>query len=73
MPDVTRKIISGNSQRGGGITGMAGAKALTAAQKIGSEFRVTVPIQTDQPVTVTEARMDARLDDVRYYSGDTAN
>lgn len=73
MADAVKKIISGNSQRGGGIVGMAGAKALTAAQKIGSQFRVTVPVQTDQPVTVIEARMDARLDDVRYYSGDTAS
>lgn len=73
MPDVTKKIITGNAQRGGGITGMAGAKALTAAEKIGTNFEVTVPIQTDQPVTVTEARMDARLDDVRYYSGDTSS
>ena len=73
MADAAKKIISDNPQRGGGIVSMAGAKALTAAQKIGSQFRVTVPVQTDQPVTVIEARMDARLDDVRYYSGDTAS
>ena len=73
MPDVAKKIISGNPQRGGGIVGMAGAKALTPAQKIGSEFRVNVPVQTDQPVSVIEARLDTRLDDTRYYSGDSAS
>lgn len=73
MPDVAKKIISGNPQRGGGIVGMAGAKALTPAQKIGSEFRVTVPVQKDEPVAAIDARLDTRLDDVRYYSGDSAS
>lgn len=73
MPDVAQKIISGNPQRGGGIVSMAGAKALTQSQKIGSEFRVTVPVQKDEPVAVAEARLDTRLDDVRYYSGDSAS
>lgn len=73
MPDVAQKIISGNPQRGGGIVSMAGAKALTPAQKIGSEFRVTVPVQKDESVAAAEARLDIRLDDVRYYSGDSAS
>lgn len=73
MADAAKKIISGNPQRGGGIVGMAGAKALTAAQKTGSQFRVTVPVQTDQPVAVIDARLDTRFDDTRYYSGDSAS
>ena len=73
MADVAQKIISGNPQRSGGITGMSGAKALTASEKIGSNFEVIVPVQTDQPVSVMEARMSTRLDDVRYYSGDTTS
>lgn len=73
MADAAQKIITGNPQRGGGIVSMAGAKALTAAQKIGSEYRVTVPVQKDQPVAVIDARLDTRLDDVRYYSGDSAS
>lgn len=73
MADVAQKIITANPQRGGGIVSMAGAKGLTAAQKIGTEYQVTVPVQKDQPVTVIEARLDTRLDDVRYYSGDSAS
>ena len=73
MADVAQKIITGNAQRGGGIVSMAGAKALTAAQKIGAEYRVTVPVQKDQPVAVIDSRLDTRLDEVRYYSGDSAN
>jgi hypothetical protein len=73
MPDVAQKIITGNPQRGGGIVSMAGAKALTAAEKIGAEYRVTVPLQKDQPIAVIEARLDTRLDDVRYYSGDSSS
>lgn len=73
MPDVAQKIITANPQRGGGIVSMAGAKALTAAQKIGAEYQVTVPVQKDQPVSVIESRLDTRFDDTRYYSGDSAN
>lgn len=73
MADAAQKIITANSQRGGGIVSMAGAKALTASEKIGTKYQVTVPVQKDQPVAVIEARLDTRFDDVRYYSGDSAS
>ena len=73
MPDVAKKIITANPQRGGGIVSMAGAKALSASEKISANYEVGVPVQKDQPVTVIEARLDTRLDDVRYYSGDSSS
>ena len=64
---VSVKIISGNDQPQGGqgIVSIAGARGLTAANKIGSNNTVSPfpplqPSQIDQSIAVIDARMDGR-------------
>ena len=64
---VSVKIISGNDQPQGGegIVSIAGARGLTAANKIGSNNTVSpfpplLTTQIDQSIAVINSRMDGR-------------
>ena len=64
---VSTKIIGGNDQPSGaeGIVSIAGARGLTAANKIGSNNTVSpdpplLATQIDQSIAVIDARMDGR-------------
>tara|TARA_R110000823_G_scaffold16680_2_gene53334 strand:- start:1654 stop:1914 length:261 start_codon:yes stop_codon:yes gene_type:complete len=64
---VSVKIISGNDQPQGGqgIVSIAGARGLTAANKIGSNNTVSpfpplLTTQIDQTIAVINAKMDGR-------------
>ena len=71
---VTQKIITGNDQPQGGegIVSIAGARGLTAAEKIGSNNTVSpfpplLTTQIDESISVINARMDGRYSIVQAY------
>ena len=71
---VSQKIIDGNAQPQGGqgIVGIAGARGLTSAEKIGannslSSFPPLLATQIDQSIAVIDARMDGRYSIVQAY------
>ena len=72
---VTQKIIDGNDQPqgGAGVVSIAGAKGLSAADKVGanntlSPFPPLQPTQIDSPNSVTNSTFDYRFnsDEVRF-------
>jgi len=72
---VNQKIITGNDQPQGGegITSIAGAHGLTAANKIGSNNTISPfpPLtagQIDDSIAVTNARLDGRYSIVQAYT-----
>jgi len=72
--DVALKAISGNDQPSGGegIVSIAGAKGLTAANKVSSNHKVSPPVltasQIDESITVMFNRLNNRFDDYNTYS-----
>lgn len=71
---VSQKIITGNDQPQGGegIVSIAGARGLTAAEKIGSNNTVSpfpplLTTQIDESISVINARMDGRYSIVQAY------
>jgi len=72
--DVAIKAVSGNDQPNGGegIVSMAGARGLTAANKISSNHKVGPPVltasQIDQSIDVMFDRLKDRFDDYNTYS-----
>lgn len=76
---VSAKIISGNSQPNGGrgFVGIAGCKALTPSEKLGSNnilspFPPLLPSQIDESIAVINARLTGRFNDTDYYHGSGA-
>jgi hypothetical protein len=72
MPDVAKKIISGKAQTtdGRAIVAIAGLKGNRSNNAI---VTLDPPIIKGQSVASMEAKLDARLDEVRYYSGDSSS
>lgn len=70
MPDVAKKIVTGKGQPtdGRAIVAIAGLKGYRSNNAI---VTLDPPVTKGQPVSVIESRLDARLDDTRYYSGDS--
>jgi hypothetical protein len=70
MADVAKKIVSSKTQdtNGRAIVAIAGLKGNRSNNAI---VTLDPPIIKGQSVTSIEAKLDARLDDVRYYSGDS--
>ena len=72
--DVSQKVIPGNDQPNGGegIVSMAGAKGLTAANKISSNHKLSPPVltasQIDESIDVMYNRLTDRFDDYNTYS-----
>jgi len=63
--DVITKVISANDYKGGGV--------LTAVQKNGTYQYLAPPLGEDEAKeTAFFNKMDTRLDDVRFYTGDAA-
>jgi hypothetical protein len=70
MADVARKIISAKAQPtdGRAIVAFAGLKGQRSNNAI---VTLDPPIIKGQSVSVIDAKLDSRLDEVRYYSGDS--
>lgn len=70
MPDVAKKIITGKTQPtdGRAIVAFSGLKGQRSNNAI---VTLDPPIIKGEPTSVIDLRLDARLDDVRYYSGDS--
>jgi hypothetical protein len=71
--DVAQKVVTGDSQPNGGdgIVGVAGAKGLTAANKIDSDHSVSAGKSAsliDQPIDVMYTNLKDRFDDYNTYS-----
>jgi hypothetical protein len=71
--DVAQKIVTGDSQPNGGdgIVGVAGAKGLTAANKIDSDHSVSAGKSAsliDQPIDLMYTNLKDRFDDYNTYS-----
>jgi hypothetical protein len=71
--DVAQKVISGNDQPNGGdgIVSIAGAKGLTAANKIDSNHSVSSAKSAsliDEPIDIIYSRLKDRFDDYNTYS-----
>lgn len=73
--DVAQKAVSGYDQPNGGegITSMAGAKGLTAANKVSSNHKVSpfpplLASQVDESITHMFDRLKDRFDDYTTYS-----
>ena len=71
--DVVQKVVTGDSQPNGGdgIVSVAGAKGLTAADKIDSNHSVSAGKSAsliDQSIDVTYANLKDRFDDYNTYS-----
>ena len=72
--DVAQKIVTGNEQPNGGegIVSMAGAKGLTAANKISSNHKLNPPVltasQIDESIASMFSRLKDRFDDYNTYS-----
>ena len=70
MPDVAKKIITGNSQPTDGRAIVAGA-GLKGNRSLSAFSKIDPPVIKGQTVANIEAKLDTRLDDARYYSGDS--
>jgi len=70
MPDVAKKIITGKGQPtdGRAIVAFAGLKGQRSNNAI---VTLDPPLIKGQSVALIETRLDSRLDDTRYYSGDS--
>lgn len=70
MPDVAKKIVTGKAQPtdGRAIVAFAGLKGQRSNNAI---VTLNPPVTKGQSVSLIETRLDPRLDDVRYYSGDS--
>ena len=73
---VAQKVISGNvqPQGGEGVVGVAGARGLTAANKIDSNHTVSpfpplLATQIDDTIADINSRLNTRFDDTNYYHG----
>ena len=71
--DVAQKVKTGDSQPNGGdgIVGVAGAKGLTAANKIDSNHSVAAGKSAsliDEPIDIIYSRLKDRFDDYNTYS-----
>jgi hypothetical protein len=71
--DVAQKAKTGDDQPNGGegIVGVAGAKGLTAANKIDSNHSVSAGKSAsliDQPIDLMYANLKDRFDDYNTYS-----
>jgi len=71
--DVVQKVVTGDSQPNGGdgIVSVAGAKGLTAADKIDSNHSVSAGKSAsliDQPIDLMCANLKDRFDDYNTYS-----
>ena len=71
--DVAQKVKTGDSQPNGGdgIVGVAGAKGLTAAEKIDSNHSVSTAKSSsliDEPIDIMFSRLKDRFDDYNTYS-----
>ena len=72
--DVAQKVIPGNDQPNGGqgIVSIAGAKGLTAANKLSSNYKLNPPVltpaQIDESITSMFNRLKDRFDDYNTYS-----
>jgi hypothetical protein len=71
--DVAQKAKTGDDQPNGGegIVGVAGAKGLTAANKIDSDHSVSAGKSAsliDQPIDVMYSNLKDRFDDYNTYS-----
>ena len=71
--DVAQKVKTGDSQPNGGdgIVGVAGAKGLTAANKIDSNHSVSTVKSAsliDEPIDIIYSRLKDRFDDYNTYS-----
>ncbi|MDB4348061.1 hypothetical protein OAA46_00240 [bacterium] len=71
--DVAQKAKNGDDQPNGGegIVGVAGAKGLTAANKIDSNHSVSAGKSAsliDQPIDVMYSNLKDRFDDYNTYS-----
>ena len=71
--DVAQKVVTGDSQPNGGdgIVGVAGAKGLTAANKIDSNHSVSAGKSAsliDQPIDLMYTNLKDRFDDYNTYS-----
>ena len=73
---VSQKIVTGNDQPqgGAGVVGIAGARGLTAANKIDSNHTVSpfpplLATEIDLTIAVIDARLNTRFDDTNYYHG----
>jgi|TARA_R100000479_G_C6194160_1_gene132303 hypothetical protein len=71
--DVAQKIRGGDSQPNGGagIVSIAGAKGLTAANKVSSNHTLSPPISAsliDQDIDVMYTNLNHRFDDYMTYS-----
>jgi len=71
--DIAQKVKTGDSQPNGGegIVGIAGAKGLTAANKIDSNHSVSPGIAAsliDQTIDIMYTNLKDRFDDYNTYS-----
>ena len=73
---ISQKIVTGNDQPqgGAGVVGVAGAKGLTAANKVDSNHTVSpfpplLATQIDYSIAVINERLNTRFDDTNYYHG----
>ena len=73
---VSQKVITGNDQPqgGAGVVGVAGAKGLTAANKLNSNHVVSpfpplLATQIDDSIGDINGKLDDRFDDTNYYHG----
>ena len=71
--DVVQKVVTGDSQPNGGdgIVSVAGAKGLTAADKIDSNHSVSAGKSAsliDQPIDLMYTNLKDRFDDYNTYS-----
>jgi hypothetical protein len=71
--DVVQKVVTGDSQPNGGdgIVSVAGAKGLTAADKIDSNHSVSAGKSAsliDQPIDSMYVNLKDRFDDYNTYS-----
>tara|TARA_R110002167_G_scaffold316646_1_gene522329 strand:+ start:296 stop:523 length:228 start_codon:yes stop_codon:yes gene_type:complete len=71
--DVAKKAVTGDAQPNGGdgIVSIAGAKGLTAAEKIDSNHSVSAGKSAsliDEPIDIMFSRLKDRFDDYNTYS-----
>lgn len=67
MADVLRKVITANSFKNG--------TAVVSIDMLGNLAKHTINAAVNQTsqIAVMSGVLDSRLDDVRYYSGDTSS
>ena len=71
---IVQKVISGNNVENGNALVQCG-KATTPADKFGSKYTVDAPFTDKRDLTAIatlDRLYDARYDEPRYYSGDSA-